>query len=66
MIQLADLRCYECGSPDIVLIEPGSEPTIDPVTDIMVDRGQAARATCVHCWLPLAGHQQSLWTEYAP
>lgn len=64
MIDLASLRCA-CGSTEIVCVDPGSAPVISEASDIMVGRGQPPRATCLACWLPLRGYQQSLFAETA-
>jgi len=65
-VSIADLRCFECGATDIVSIAPGHESVISESTDIVVDRGQPVRATCLSCWLPAQGYQQTLFPVPAP
>jgi len=52
VITLADLRCDECGSKDIVAIAPGSEPdrVLGPGT-LPLDCGTPVRCRCMGCWV---------------
>lgn len=48
VITLADLRCDECGSKDIVAFAPGD----DEVRDLfLLKRGEPVRCKCMECWV---------------
>lgn len=61
MISLSDIRCA-CGSADLVLVKPGSEPVVAP-GGIILERGEPTTGTCMACWLPLQGYQQTLFGD---
>lgn len=44
---LSDLRCSCCGSPDVVLIDPGDEEVRDL---FLLKRGRPVTARCMACW----------------
>lgn len=51
-----DIRtlCCACGATDVMCIDPGSEPEIDPFSDLMLQRGQPVRAWCMECFAEFA------------
>jgi hypothetical protein len=54
--RFAELRCCRCGGASLLtLFSPGSSPVIDVLTDIMLDAGRPASATCSGCWAPGGG-----------
>ena len=50
VIRLADLRCDECGSKDIVAIAPGNARTTDLLLLPGADREVPVRCRCMACW----------------
>lgn len=60
---IADLRCHACDSSDVVLIKPGTDPVTAP-GGIVIDQGEPTTATCLACWKPAPGYQQTLFGDY--
>lgn len=51
-MQVADLRCDDCGSDDLVTIAPGEDETRDL---FLLVQPMPTRAWCLACWRKKAG-----------
>jgi hypothetical protein len=61
VIDISAIRC-KCGSADIVLVRPGSEPEIAPGS-IVVSQGEPVTGVCMACWPLAPRYQQTLFGE---
>ena len=52
-IKLADLRCCDCGSAEIMSVSPGAEPL--SAVGIAYEKGEPCKAWCSRCWWKMHG-----------
>lgn len=60
------VRCCECGSADVVSVDPGSDPAISESSDILTSAGKAPVGWCMEHAPWLKGHQGNLFHQQKP
>ena len=59
---MTKLRCQTCGTPDVMVISPGSEDITGP-GEIVIKRGEPIRCWCEKCALADGWPQQEKINE---